>query len=293
LRAAARRRAALQAAEILVFELPPRERSLHKNIHVEPDLGGARVLVTRPAHQAGSLAHRVAAAGGVPVLLPAIEIAEPSDPTRLEQALAAVAHASYAIFVSRNAVERGMSRLRVHGWPPTLRFAAVGAATARALAAEGIRDVLAPADRFDSEALLALLPPAAVHGRTIVLFRGEGGRELLAETLVARGAHLEHAVCYRRVRPARPEPAALAQLARGEIDVVVTTSVEALENLVALAGPTACERLLATALVVVSERGRAASRALGFSGAVQVATRADDESVLAALGAWRDGQKNL
>ena len=256
-------------------------------------LGGARVLVTRPAHQAGPLVQKIEQAGGVPVPLPAIEIVDPSDPLPLQQALAALPHASYAIFVSRNAVEHGLPRLRAHGWPPTLRFAAVGATTARALQAGGIQEVLAPTERFDSEALLALLPPETVRGRTVLLFRGEGGRGLLAETLADRGAQVVHAVCYRRIRPAHPDPVALAQLERGAIDVVIATSNEALENLLALAGETGRERLLSTPLVVVSERTREAGRALGFHAAVQVAARADDDALLAALGAWRAAQKNL
>jgi uroporphyrinogen-III synthase len=153
--------------------------------------------------------------------------------------------------------------------------------------------VLTPAGRFDSEALLALLPPEAVRGRTVLLFRGEGGRELLAETLAARGARVVPAICYRRTRPAQPDPAALAQLARGAIDVAIVTSSESAENLVALAGEAGRERLLSTPLVVVSERTRDSCRALGFRGPITVAARADDEALLAALAAWRAAQKNL
>lgn len=259
----------------------------------ESGLGGARVLVTRPAHQAGPLAQGIARAGGVPVLLPAIEIAAPSDRSALDRALAAAAQASYAIFVSRNAVERGLPALHTRGIPATLKFAAVGAATARALEAAGIRDVLRPARRFDSEALLELLPAEAVRGRTVLLFRGEHGRALLADTLAARGAHVEPAICYRRTRPAHPDPTVLAQLARGDIDVAIATSIDGLENLVALAGSTGREPLLNTALIVASERVRAAGRALGFRAAIEVADGAGDDALLAALGAWRASQKNL
>lgn len=259
----------------------------------ETQLGGARVLVTRPAHQAGPLAQGIADAGGVPVLLPAIEILDPSDRGTLDRALAAAARASHAIFVSRNAVERGLPALRARGIPATLKFAAVGAATARALEVAGIHDVLRPAQRFDSESLLELLPADAVRGRTVLLFRGEHGRELLADTLAAHGAQVEAAICYRRVRPARPDPAALAQLARGDIDVATVTSVDGLENLVALAGPAGREPLMDTALIVASERVRAAGRMLGFRAAIEVAAGAGDDALLAALGAWRASQKNL
>jgi len=251
------------------------------------------VLVTRPAHQSGPLARAIAQAGGEAVLLPAIEIAEPVDPIPLQQALQAVPHASHAIFVSRNAVERGLPALRSHGWPPTLRFAAVGAATARALHAGGIKDVIVPADRFDSEALLDLLPADDVRGRTILLFRGEGGRELLADTLSARDARVVHAICYRRRRPANPDPDVLVRIAHGQLDIAIATSVEILENLVAMMNTSTRERLLAMPLIVVGDRVHTAARTLGFHGKLWIAKRADDDTLLDTLRAWRESQKNL
>ena len=257
-------------------------------------LGGVRVLVTRPAHQAQWLVGLIDAAGGQPVLLPTIEIAEPRDPGVLAQALVQLPQASYLIFISRNAAEYGLAWLRAHGgWPPNVRFAAVGAATARTLQAAGVHEVLVPTGRFDSEALLELLPAAAVRGRTILLFRGEGGREHLADTLAARGAHVQHAVCYRRVLPARPDTAVLARLAGGEIDIVTVGSVEGLHNLITLAGEAGQAQLRTTPLLVTSERQAAAARAAGWHAAVVVAARADDAAIVDRLIAWRDSQNSL
>jgi uroporphyrinogen-III synthase len=250
-------------------------------------LAGVRVLVTRPAKQAQALARAIETAGGEAVRLPTIEFAEPSDRGGLEAALRALPHAAYAVFISTNAAERGLALLREHGgWPPALRFAAVGEATARVLQAAGIREVLAPRERFDSEALLELLPAEAVRGRAVLLFRGEGGRELLAGTLTARGAQVVAVVCYRRV-PAAPDAAVLARLQRGEIDIVTVTSVEGLENLVALAGERARPRLLALPLLVTSDRQAEAARTLGFHGGIRVAARTGDTAILEALTAWR------
>lgn len=246
------------------------------------------MLVTRPAHQAQALVRLIEAAGGEAVLLPTIEITEPADPAALEEALAALAHTAFAIFISPNAVEHGLARLRAHGgWPAGLRFAAVGEGTARALRAAGATDIIAPAGRFDSEALLALLPAGLVRGRTILLFRGEGGREQLAAALGARGAQVVPAVCYRRVLPAAPAAEALGRIRRGEIDVITATSSEGLRNLLVLAGEPAHARLLATPLVVVSERQAQAARALGFQADVRVASPAGDDAIVAALRTWR------
>jgi len=255
-----------------------------------PDIGlrGARVLVTRPAHQAGNLAERITASGGSPVLLPTIEILAPGDPAALEKSLARLPHASLAIFISPNAVRCGLELMRRHGgWPVTLRFAAVGAGTLQALQGAGLQNIVSPTGRYDSEALLDCLPAESLHGRTILLFRGEGGRETLAEALRARGAFVEHAVCYRRAAPVAPDPAVLAQLCRGEIDIITVTSVDGLNNLMTLA-ERCRDRLLATPLVVLSERQAEAARVLGFHAGIRVAARADDEAVVAALRAWRE-----
>jgi uroporphyrinogen-III synthase len=260
----------------------------------ERPLGGVRVLVTRPAHQAEGLVRLIEAAGGEAVRLPTIEITEPADPAALERALASLPHASHALFISPNAVEHGLARLREHGgWPAGLRFVAVGAGTVRALQAEGIQNVLAPAGRFDSEAVLELLPAGAVHGRVLLLFRGEGGREHLAETLAARGARVEQVICYRRIVPRHTDNATLARLARGELDVITITSVEGLHNLLTLAGSTSRARLLATPLILTSERQAQAARAAGFHAQPAVAARADDAAIVAALIAWREARKSL
>lgn len=258
----------------------------------ETELRGARVLVTRPAHQSASLCAAITAAGGEVIPFPTLEIAAPQDDTALAQALAAAASADWVIFTSPNAVARGLPRLRTQTPSPTARYATVGAATAKALREAGVGEVLAPTQRFDSEALLELLPAESVVGQTVLLFRGEGGRTLLADTLTARGARVLHAVCYRRVRPA-VDPAALAQLLRGALDVVVVTSREGLENLLALVPANGRAILCQKTLIVTSPRQAESARTLGFSGPILAAVNTDDASILAALGAWRAGRNSL
>jgi uroporphyrinogen-III synthase len=255
-------------------------------------LGGARVLVTRPAHQAEALCRLIADAGGEPVRLPAIEIAPPADPAALARTLAHLDEFDLAVFVSPNAVRAALAH-RDGRLPPALALAAVGDGTQRALAAAGYADVLVPAARFDSEGLLALPALQAVRGRRILILRGDGGRELLADTLRERGAEVTYAECYRRRVPAAPDAAALARLAGGEIDVAVVTSSEGLANLLALGGDRARVHVLATPLVVMSARQAQAARALGFHAAIEVAARADDTAILAAVRAWQAARNSL
>jgi uroporphyrinogen-III synthase len=256
-------------------------------------LRGVRVLVTRPAHQAGTLAQMIEAAGGVAVRLPAIEIAAPANTAALHAVLERLHEFAFAIFVSPNAVRQAMPLLHARGIPPGLQLAAIGQGTLRALSEEGAGQVLAPADRFDSEALLELLPPAVVAGKDILIVRGEGGREQLGESLHARGARVAYAECYRRVPPRHPDAAALAQLQQGKIDILVLTSTESARNLCNLVGESGRAHLFATPVVVVGERQARACRELGYHAELCVAVQASDAALLAALRAWRARQNSL
>ena len=167
-------------------------------------LAGRTIVVTRPQAQAAPLAAAISAAGGTPLVFPLLEISPAADPQPLAEAAARLAEYAVAAFVSPNAVEHALPVLLAHGtWPASLLPAAVGQGTLRALAAHGVGGCIAPTERFDSEALLALPELAAerVAGRHIAIFRGDGGRELLADTLRERGASVDCITCYRRSGP--------------------------------------------------------------------------------------------
>jgi uroporphyrinogen-III synthase len=258
-------------------------------------LAGVRVLVTRPQHQAGTLAQLIERDGGTAVVFPVIEIAPPQDTTALARIVERIDAFDFAVFISPNAVARAMSLMHAQrpALPAHLRLVAVGHASARELERCGAGPVLAPHARFDSEALLELPELQDLRGKRVVIFRGEGGRELLGDTLGARGARVEYAECYRRVRPDADVGPLLERWARGEIDIVVVTSVEGLRNLFDMLGQRGSQRLLNTPLVVVSERMAQAARELGFHDTPQVAPGAADAAVLATLRAWRAGQNPL
>jgi uroporphyrinogen-III synthase len=141
--------------------------------------------------------------------------------------------------------------------------------------------VLAPTERSDSEALLALPELADVHGWNVVIFRGEAGRELLGETLAARGAQVTYAACYRRGRPAADPAPLLEAWTRGALDAVTVTSSEGLTNLWAMLGPAGRAHLRATPLFAPHARIAANARALGL--AQVVTTGAGDTGLLAGL----------
>jgi len=237
-------------------------------------LAGKRVVVTRPRELAQGLAARIRQAGGEPLLLPTIEIRDAEDPAPARALLARLHEFDLAVFISPSAVRKALELAEGRDWP---RVAAVGEGTRRELEQCGFRDVIAPAGRADSEALLALPELAQVAGSKVLILRGAGGRELLVEALAARGAKVETAECYRRVRPAAGAPPP----PEGRIDAVCVSSGEALVNLAALLGN---ERLAGTPVFVSHPRVAAQAAELGLRHPVLAGP--GDADMLAALVAY-------
>jgi len=195
----------------------------------------------------------IQAAHGRPVRFPALEILGPANKQAARAELTGASRADMLIFVSANAVQYAFPLLPDQ-LPFDIDIAAVGSATARALSNSGLEPTLVP-ERMDSEGLLALPALHALQGRLVYILRGNGGRELLAETLRERGAEVHQVEVYRRELPRRQ--AAAANLVRGWqqlVQVVVATSNAIVDNLFTLLGEEGGERLRTTPMVVASQR---------------------------------------
>lgn len=249
-------------------------------------LAGCGIAITRPADQAHALAELIRSAGGIPFLFPLLEIAAAEDYRAFDAVVDRLDGFDWAFFISGNAVQHGMARLLARrSFPAALRCAAIGPSTAAQLANFGVRGVLAPSDRFDSESLLNLPEMHVVAGKHCVIFRGVGGRELLAETLRERGAEVEFAECYRRVNP-NPDAGELLRLwQNGRLQAIVVTSSEALRNLLALTGEDA-GWLQATPIFVNHARIADGARSHGLQAIVAQAP--GDAGMLDALTQWRN-----
>lgn len=237
--------------------------------------------MTRPARQAAGFANRIAALGGAPVIFPAIVILPPADPVALERAHAALRDYDCAVFVSANAVEYGAPDAR--RWPAGLIALAPGPGTAEALADVGIADVRIPATTFDSEGLLALPDFVAPGGKRVLIFRGDGGREHLGDTLRARGAHVDHVACYRRAPPQSGAAGLGEAFAQGRIHAVTITSSEGLHNLWDVADAVARAAWRERPTFVPHPRIAERARALGLPA---VETAGGDAGLVAGLLEW-------
>lgn len=193
-------------------------------------LSGVGVLVTRPRAQAAELIAAIQGKGGNVICFPVIEIV-PRDSAEITAAAAALPKVDIAIFVSPNAVTHGLS------YAAGALKAAIGPATAAAIQSAGQIVDIAPHAGYDSESLLAEPTLLDVAGKQVRIIRGSKGRELLADTLRARGAIVNYLPVYERKLP-KIHPDLLVEVEAawrdGEINAMTAMSVETLKNLAAL-----------------------------------------------------------
>lgn len=250
-------------------------------------LRGRRIVVARPAGQAEGLRQALSAAGAEVLVFPGMRILPCPLSAATSAQLAALDRADWAVFVSANAVEHGLRVLDQAGlnWPARVRTAAVGAATARALESAGHGPVLRPLGREDSEGLLASPEWQDLHGQRVVIFRGLGGREALADGLRRAGAEVGYAEVYRRAPP-EDDPAPLQNaLQAGTLAAICAMSSETMHNLFELCGAGCHAGLRATPWLVPHPRVAGAARALGITQVLE-ASGSGDDALLAALFAY-------
>jgi len=287
----------------------------------EQPLAGLSIVVTRPREQATELAKCIAQAGGRATLFPLLEVSPVLDSQPLHTLISRLHEFNLAIFISPNAVRYGMEAIIAAGealspsqlgssrvsplqgadvdhnagegsigvsieqhnaLPTTLKIATIGQGSARALRDYGVKNVIAPQDRFDSEALLALPELNQIAGWRVVIFRGNGGRELLGDTLKARGAKVEYVTCYQRARPQQNASMLLA----ANPDAITVTSSEALGYLWDMLDSMAKKRLAAVPLFVPHARIAETAHKLGWSEVVP--TEEGDDGLISGLIAWAE-----
>ncbi|MGN6329299.1 MAG: uroporphyrinogen-III synthase [Rhodanobacter sp.] len=242
-------------------------------------LRGRTVVITRPVGNGVSLARKVRAQGGQPLLLPGLALRGVADSAAVRREWLAACEGEVLIFTSPAAVRYAVALAPLR---TAARVLAVGQGTARALRRHGVDHVSAP-QRQDSEGLLAQAELQALEGRAVALVGAPGGRGMLRTTLLARGAALREVHVYRRV-PAR--------LDRRHVDAVrqlpssarvLLSSAESWRNLACALPPDALRRLCAATAVVSSERLAQIAIAAGFARIEQAASAMADDLLAAAM----------
>ena len=204
-----------------------------------------RVLITRAAHQSSELANHLRSLGVEPILIPLIELTDPTSYSALDTALGILEQFHWLIFTSANAVEAFHRRLveLKPGWTDAsslaAKIAAIGPATARALEALGFKVSLIPPIAVAESLIEALLPHARQadgSATRFLLVRAEVAREALPETLQTAGAEVTVAPAYRTIIPAESVAALRGLFAHREDwpDAITFTSSSTATNLFAL-----------------------------------------------------------
>ena len=226
---------------------------------------GWRLLLTRPADDCAALAETLAGQGIFGSCLPLLEIAPLPVSENIRLAMARLPDCSAVIVVSKPAARIALELLDAQGAQSlAMPWFSVGAATAQILQARGL-DVYCPADGDDSEALLQLprlREAVAQPNSQVLILRGEGGRELLAERLRELGASVEYLELYRRELPAYAAQVLPQRIAAERLNGLVVSSGQGFEHLRQMAGD-AWPSIARLPLFVPSPRVAELARAAG------------------------------
>jgi len=252
-----------------------------------------RIVVTRPVGQAQGLCDNLTSAGFSASAIPVLEILPAAQPAQVLEDLGSVDDIDLMIFVSTNAVRFALDYLPGDDLPNRLRstIAAVGPSTARALDEVGLPCTVVPKVGFSSEALLEEPALLDVQDKQIVIFRGDGGRALLGDTLRERGAVVRYCEVYRRRVPTSSTQELQAALDANHVDLITATSVETLVNIEEMAGDERSLLLHNVKVVTASERVVKKALELGYTRDVLLANAPDDAALVAAITDWQQNAR--
>jgi len=237
-------------------------------------LAGRRIVVTRAREQAGDLVRALQQLGAEVITAPAVRIEPLPDLAPLGAALADLSSYRWIVFTSRNTVDIVFDRLPAWGLEPRslahAAIAAIGPATAAALARRGTPPALVP-ERYVAEALIAALARVdEVAGARILLPRALDARDALPDGLRARGAVVDVVPVYRTVPVTGDGPALAGEILAGRCDAITFTSSSTVRHFVDQVG-----RAAATsgrfAAAVIGPVTAATARELGLRVAVEAA----------------------
>jgi uroporphyrinogen-III synthase len=251
------------------------------------------LIVTRPLAQAEAWARRLAEQGVDTRVLPLLAIEPTSDRVSVRRAWRSLARCALVVFVSPNAAASFFD-LRPDGvaWPPHTLAGSTGPGTRDALLHAGVpaEHVASPAEepgrepRFDSEGLWERLSPLPWNGQQVLIVRGDGGRDWLADTLREHGADVSFLQAYQRRAPrwtAAQRAVVDECAAQPERFVWWLSSSEAVDHLVQLAPQLPWGRAQALASHArIEQRAREA----GFGRVLRCQPVLQD--VLSALQSW-------
>ncbi|QEH46540.1 uroporphyrinogen-III synthase [Aggregatibacter actinomycetemcomitans] len=242
------------------------------------------VLVTRPDERGQQLVDMLAKAGVVAIHLPLFRIESGAELNELPNKFAQLKSGDYVFAVSKSAVDFAFKTLTATGflWRWDLHYFTVGQGTAQYFTAMTEMPVHYPTAQENSEGLLQLSAMRDLSDKTVLILRGNGGRELFAEQAQQRGANVEIVECYRREPIVYNNAEQTSICKRAGIQTIVATSAEILTQLVDFVPQNEHNWLKSCQLITVSERIAHLAEALGWQNVV-ISPRADNQTLLQTL----------
>lgn len=237
-------------------------------------LFGRSIVVTRPIGESDRSASDLEALGAEVLIAPTVQILPIDDPGPMDDAIDRLPSFDWLVFTSGNGVRHFLDRLETRGHDLRalghLKLAAIGPATAEALARYRLRADLVP-ESFRSEGLAEALAPL-VSGKRVLLARADRGRMILQEQL-SPIAHVEQIPVYRNADADSLPADVLDRLERGSVDWITLTSSAITARLHALLPESARSRIAtgSTRLAGISPVTSEAARRLGWPIAAEAA----------------------
>lgn len=248
-------------------------------------LFGKRLLLPRPAAQARASAKEIRQRGAVAVVMPLIAIEDPEDLAAVERAVASLATYDWVLLTSANGAERLLDAITRAGRDArafgSAKIGIIGPKTGEPLKRLGLVADLVAEEHVAEGLLLALAAQQTM--KRVLLFRAADAREVLPETLRARGIEVDVVAAYQTLRVTGPGVLPLKEeLVCGRLDAVLVTSSSMAQALGAALGPEAPELLRNTTVASIGPVTSASLEALGIAVNV-VASRYTVQGLLDAL----------
>ncbi len=231
-------------------------------------LAGLTVMVTRPEHQAESLAEPLRRLGAEVQTEPMIEIVPPNDWLAVDRSIERIAAGEFAtlVFVSVNGARSFIGRATEIGQADNLaklEVVSIGSGTAEILSNLGVPSQKAPGNS-DSTAIANFLIQEHARGR-ILIVRANRGSDLLPTRLAQADLDFEQVVAYRSIDRQTTSAASVQAMADGEIDWVTATSSAIANSLIQLFG----DSLKQTKIVSISPTTSSVLRDNGYAPAAE------------------------
>lgn len=244
------------------------------------------ILVTRPDERGQALVEALNAQGIFALHQPLFTLEKGRELAILSSILSQLNAGDGVFAVSKNAVDFAVETLAQTGFHfrADLQYFAVGQSTAAYFAAKAEQAVKYPLQSENSEGLLDLSEFHQMAGKNLIILRAESGRELVAQTMVARGAIVQNVECYRREPLVDNVPEKISLAKRVGVDTILVTSGEILSLLCEQTAAADQEWLRLCRLIVVSKRIAHLAQELGWAKeTILIVPKADNQTVLEAI----------